>query len=623
MRGTHFFWIGITLAIASPLIAQPSQTFYSGAQATGQLVLTGTANLLSLAQTSPPPALPQFLNRTRSGHGVSLLGARPLDTSGPESAQEIGPNTPSARLHPPLLPGTFDNQQIPKAETLAVSLRGNGNAPFRRAESVGVAPNSTSIGFPGLTHADQRDADGGNQFSVEPPSPGVAVGNGYVLEGVNNALQVYTTFGKPLLPVPVTSNQLFGLAEAIDRTTNARGVFPTDMRVFYDPDINRWFVLQWASLNDTRGALLYQSREYLAVSQGPDPTGSYNIYTMDTTNTQNFQCPCLPDYPLLGADRYAFYISSNDFNIAGSSFVDATILVISKASLASGAITPNMYRFEIPFGTGYEFAIQPVTTPPGGSYFAANGELEYFVSTQANLGISSAISIWAMYNTSSIQGSNPNPILIRITTPTLTIVRPAPTTQKPGLLPYGSTLFPPSGILTRIDGGDNRILSASYAGGRLYVTVASALTDDNNLPVVGGAYFILSPTFRGGALDVPVLRQGYIAVNHNNLLRSAIAVNAQGSGAIALTLLGPDYYPSAGFIPLDTFSTASAVQIVAPGTAPEDGFSGYSAGLARWGDNSAAVAAADGSIWMSTEYIPNAPRTQLANWGTFVYEIRP
>ncbi|HEX5297257.1 MAG TPA: hypothetical protein VFW50_09735 [Streptosporangiaceae bacterium] len=39
--------------------------------------------------------------------------------------------------------------------------------------------------------------------------------------------------------------------------------------------------------------------------------------------------------------------------------------------------------------------------------------------------------------------------------------------------------------------------------------------------------------------------------------------------------------------------------------------------MARWGDYSAAVYG-DGAIWMGNEYIPNAARTLLANWGTFL-----
>jgi hypothetical protein len=117
-----------------------------------------------------------------------------------------------------------------------------------------------------------------------------------------------------------------------------------------------------------------------------------------------------------------------------------------------------------------------------------------------------------------------------------------------------------------------------------------------------------------------------VQVNGNHLLRPAIAVNAQGRGAIVFTLVGADYYPSAAFLPIQTAATSSTIQIAGKGFAPEDGFSGYDPnqpGLARWGDYSGAVVAADGSVWMTTEYIPNLPRTQKANWGTYLMRFIP
>ena len=74
--------------------------------------------------------------------------------------------------------------------------------------------------------------------------------------------------------------------------------------------------------------------------------------------------------------------------------------------------------------------------------------------------------------------------------------------------------------------------------------------------------------------------------------------------------------------------TFGPIHISGAGALPEDGFTGYTAvfnsptpGVARWGDYSAAVFA-DGAIWMGNEFIPNAPRTVNANWGTFLSRLR-
>jgi hypothetical protein len=192
--------------------------------------------------------------------------------------------------------------------------------------------------------------------------------------------------------------------------------------------------------------------------------------------------------------------------------------------------------------------------------------------------------------------------------------------------------------LETIDAGyfsDSRVLSVAYSGGRLFVTLASAVLDTNNNQVAGGLYVVFAPTLRNGVLGAtPPNKQGYLSATNNHILRPAIAVNSQGRGAIAFTLVGPDYYPSAAFVSIDISSSApSAIQIAGAGVLPEDGFSGYGPipacptcsgnGIARWGDYSTAVTSTDGSIWLVSEYIPDLPRTPLANWGTFISQYLP
>ena len=571
---------GVVLAAAGSLAAQ-NQVFYSSTTITGQLTLTATVNATKQSQLA----------------SISAQG-----TLGPEFKVQ-----PQGLLRPPLT-SRVSVLSTPQAQPLSVNSTFSGTA------------------FNGITHADQRNANHGNQFSVEPPNASIAVGHGYVLEGVNNAIQVYTVSGTPLLTTTISSNQLFGVSAAIDRNTGINGVFPTDMRVFYDADIDRWFVLQRAQDYDIFGSALNSSHLYLAVSQTSDPTGTYNIYTMDTTNSQDFGCPCFSDYPQLGADKYGFYISANQFNTTFVNFTTAEIYAISKQSLAAGASQPTIARFLIPFTTGYEFTIFPTTTPPGASYFLANGGAEFFVSSQARFGDDNNMAVWMMTNTGSLWSANPVLTLVTKTVPTLAYTLPGVAKQKSGTLTYGSTLTPPR-LPSVIDGGDDRILSATYSGGRIYVTLSTQVVDGASNSVIGAAYVIFSPTYRSGVLSAPILREGYFAVNGNYVLRPAISVTPAGRGAIVCTLVGPDYYPTAAVVPIDAMSTGTMLQIAAAGSGPDDGFSGYLGsgliGLARWGDYSSAATAADGSIWMITEYIPNLPRTQLANWGTSISHYMP
>ncbi len=572
--------IGLALGAALPLAAQ-TQNHYVGSIATGQLTRTAVVNLTQLAQSQ-------------------LLQAQSV-LSYPY------PEFKPTKLFPKL-----------SASTIAVALA----TPSMQSLPIGV---SGLFGFNALSHYDQRQANNGNQFSVEPPSPSIAVANGYILEGVNNAVQIYSMTGTPLLPKVLATNQVFGVGPAIDRSNNAGtgyGVFPTDIRVYYDQGISRWFVLQRAQDEDVFGNNLNSSHLYIAVSQTSDPTQTYNVYTMNTTDAANPRCPCIADYPQIGSDQYGFFVSVNEYDTFYNQFVDAGILAISKSSLAAGSLAPTMESFSIPFQSGYEFAIQPATTPPGAVSFLANGGGEYFVSSQSKFFPDNNLALWLMSNTSSLGGAFPSLSLTQTTVAALPYITPDVAIQRPGPLPLGSTL---GGALAFLDGGDTRILSVSYAGGKLYTTLATQVADSQPKLLVGGAYAIMSPTFRSGTLKGTALRVGYLGVQNNSLLRPAIAVNAQGKGAISFTLVGPDYFPSAAFIPIDALTTGSTVLIQAPGVAPEDGFTGYppNGSVARWGDYSAAVAASDGSIWMGAEYIPNGPRTPKANWGTAIFRYIP
>lgn len=234
-----------------------TQTEYTGADATGSVVLTARINVMQQAQSSS---------------AANAGGSAPI---------QPGPTFRRNRLPPPVI-RTDSAAFAPPVQAMDVSI------------------GALVFGFSGLTHRDQRLANGGNQFDLEPPSQGLAAGNGYVVEAVNDAFQVYSASGTPLLPQPIATNQLFGLPPAINRATGVFGVTLTDPRVYFDPDTSRWFVVQWAQLNDPAGLRLDQPREYIAVSQTGDPTGSYFIYTIDTTHAGNFGCPCVPDYPQVG-----------------------------------------------------------------------------------------------------------------------------------------------------------------------------------------------------------------------------------------------------------------------------------------------------------------------------------
>jgi len=118
---------------------------------------------------------------------------------------------------------------------------------------------------------------------------------------------------------------------------------------------------------------------------------------------------------------------------------------------------------------------------------------------------------------------------------------------------------------------------------------------------------------------------------------------ASGKGAIAFTVIGSDYYPSAGYALIDASGSVGDTHVAAQGLGPADGFTSYKAYVGnpprtRWGDYGAAVT--DGtSVWIASEYIAQtctlaqylsgaigscgATRTSLGNWATRISKLNP
>jgi hypothetical protein len=576
----------VLIAQGTPPLTKPGK--YTGRNISGELVRDSSVNIGDLA--SAPTAQASSAGAEIRPHREDALRP-PIRDSGP--AVDRAPATPAAAA---------------------------------------AAPTPSFRGFTGLTHLQQRTARNGNQFSTEPPDQGLAVGNGFVLEAINSALNVYDTNGIQQLLRPVALSEFFGLPPGINRTTGFFGVFPGDVSCLFDPETQRWFVVAWAQLNTATGVPLQQSRLYLAVSQTSDPTGAYLIYTLNTTLAKDPDQggPRVPDFPHFAVDHNGLYISFNEFNITPEGnldgFIDAAIVAVSKNDLidGNGGTFPRVVRFPLPFSSGFEFTVFPAYTPPGGGPLLANGGTQFFVSSHFVTNNEHTMAVWALTNTSSLDSANPNLDLRAVVVETQPYHFPTTgAVQKKGFHPLGESLGEP---VEKLDPGDFRTISATYSSGRLWSTLTSQMLDSQGAPRFVSEYFAFNPNINGAFFTASLVTQGVVAKSGANLLYPAIAVNAQQKGGIVFTLVGPNDFPSAAFVPVNNTSVG-AIQIARAGNEPDDGFSGYPEfggnGVARWGDYSAAAIDADGVTWMATEYTPDIARTVNANWCTYVTRLQP
>ena len=506
-------------------------------------------------------------------------------------------------------------------------------------------------GFDGINHLDQRLASNANQQSLEPPDQGLCVGNGHVIEPVNDAVAVYSA-GTFAVEMPTVGlNAFFGLPPSVNRHVDpiVVGPFLSDPRCYFDIQTQRFYLTVLEIDRDpATGALLNHAATLLAVSQTNDPTTTWGLFSIDATDDgsngtpAHAHCPCFGDQPVIGADANGFYFSTNEYSMDpfGGFFNGAQIYALSKRGLAAAALTPatdlpalvhlqaGNLGMSFPPVDGIPAAIasvQPTSTPPGAAYAP---DVEYLLSSfDVNVNKSDRrLALWALSNTHTLDSPTPHVRLAAKVLPTQDYAGgpPAgtPVRQKAGPRPLGEAVHEP---LPTVNADDDRMQAPTYVNGLVYAALSTGVGPNNNVNRTGVAWFVVLPFTFGGRVEGVVVNEGYVAApGGTSLMYPAVGLNQKGQGVIALSLTGPGYYPSFGYVAFNASGTSGPVHIARPGVAPEDGFTCYvalgSAPPCRWGDYSSAVADEAGNVWMAGEDIPG-PRSFYANWGTFVARL--
>ena len=90
----------------------------------------------------------------------------------------------------------------------------------------------------------------------------------------------------------------------------------------------------------------------------PDPTGTYTVYSWNTTDAHTAGCPCFGDYDNLGADNNGIYVTTAELGIASGAANGVIVYAISKQQLEDGARVGV-----IPPVIGYRLTSDPLGTP--------------------------------------------------------------------------------------------------------------------------------------------------------------------------------------------------------------------------------------------------------------------
>ena len=486
-----------------------------------------------------------------------------------------------------------------------------------------------ATGFEGLNFYQQRYARGGNQFSVEPPDQGMCAGNGYVVEAVNDVLNVFDTSGNSVLPNntatnivsgfprnvnhAVDLNSFLGYAPAINRTTGIRGPEVTDPSCIYDAATQRFFVLVLTlEVVPTSGAFTHVNHLDLAVSQSADPTGGWNIYRIDVTNDGTNTGgvnpgPYLGDYPHIGADANGVYLTTNAYPWCCNGFSGAQIYALSKAQLAAGTPAVTMEHFDTsgmvnaPSDAGPAqpgFTVWPAQSP-GTQFNGDNGGTEFLLSSNAadeathpvtgtgGSHVSNQVVLWKLTNTSSLNSASPALSLSNKLVGSETYALPPKQTQPgsgtpPGVnAPQGHCINDTTTV-TIAGTGCWRLVFNPPAPAHDEVVSRPDSNDTRMQQVVyangkvwGALDTALNPDGglqRAGVAwfivnpnSAKVALQGYLGATGHDFTYPAIAVLPNGRGLMAFTDTGNSTYPSAAYASLDAIAGIGEWNVVPGG----------------------------------------------------------
>lgn len=385
-----------------------------------------------------------------------------------------------------------------------------------------------------------------------PSDNTIAASDSFVVQVVNATVRVTDTAGNQL-----ASSTLRNFFTSVSPTN-----FIFDPKIVFDPDSGRFII--HVLEKDGAGVGWY----LVAVSRTNDPTGSWWFYRLNASNDGATTTTNWADYPGLGVDNQAIYLSSNQYTQANA-YRYAKIRILNKATVYSGGTVTSFDFTGMTNADGSSaFTIKPVM-----SYGTVDGE--YLINTRPSGGTS--VTLWKITN----------PLAA---TPTLT--RRATVTIGTYNVPPDA---PQQGSCTLLDDGDCRTQDAVWRDNVLY----TAFTVGTNW----------------GSGNVAAIR--------------ALEISTATNATIQNSTYGADgvyyYYPNVTADPCGTmylsFNRSNSTQYASMRIAADpwnDNASGQavigtacytvSTSANRWGDYNGIAITPQGNVWFSSQYASTTTR---------------
>jgi hypothetical protein len=188
-----------------------------------------------------------------------------------------------------------------------------------------------------LTDTTIQNFEGLGSGAYIPPDTYGDVGPNHYFQVVNFSYSIYNKTGSIVLgPLPSSS-----VWNGMPNNTNSG-----DAVVVYDENANRWLFSQFSLPNYPNGPF-YQM---IAVSQTPDPAGSWYRYQYSFTS--------MPDYPKFGVWPDGYYMSCNRFSAGSISYAGTGAAAYDRTQMIAGDPNAQMVWFTLS-GSNEAFGMLP------------------------------------------------------------------------------------------------------------------------------------------------------------------------------------------------------------------------------------------------------------------------
>jgi hypothetical protein len=438
---------------------------------------------------------------------------------------------------------------------------GTGHAPagFKdetRQEKMGsILIDTAIVDFEGVA----------NVGGFVPPDTHGDVGDNFFFQVVNCSYAIYNKSGAMVLgPLPNSS-----IWNGLPNNSN-----DGDAIVLYDDQAQRWLFSQFSLPNYPAGPFFMM----IAVSQTPDPTGSWYRY--------QYQFSDMPDYPKFGVWPDGYYMTCNRFSGGKLGYAGVGAAAYDRTAMLAG--NPDATRILFNFSPGSEGFITMMPSDCDGPFPTGNPP-NYFTYIRANgaqhLGIYEFHADWTNPSNSTFGNSLILPVN-------------AFSTLSSGIPQLGTT--------RRLDNLSDRLMyRLQYRKFSDHQSMVLNHSVDAGSGVAGVRWYELRNTGSGWSI---YQQSTYAPGDGKSRWMASVAMDTAGSIAMGYSVSSSTMYPAIRYTgrfandPLNQMTIAE--KSIMEGNGSQTGGNNPGANNGRWGDYSALSVdpVAPTTFWYTTEY---------------------